>query len=109
MSVWPTSGFVPDLRGAEGVLLSIRICVEPRQLEELLDALANVSFPVNPEIHHPLPDATGHRPLTVVEFPAYEDRVVEVRDALRLRGFDPSLARVVSMLEEIRGAGDRAA
>jgi hypothetical protein len=45
----------------------------------------------------------------VVEFPAYEDRLEEVRNALKLRGFDPASAQVASMLEEIRGARDRAA
>jgi hypothetical protein len=109
MSVWPVTESLPDLRGVEGILLSIRISVEPRRLEELLDALAGMSFPVNPEIHHPLPGFPGIRQPTVVEFPAFENRLEEVRNALKLRGFDPASAQVASMLEEIRGARDRAA
>lgn len=109
MSVWPGTGILPDLRGAEGTLLSVRISVEPRQLEDLLDALAGLSFPVNPEIHHPLPGGHGLPPQTVVEFPAFENQMEEIRSALRLRGFDPSAARAANMLEEIRGARGRAA
>ena len=102
MSVWPTTDFTPSLRGAEGTLLSIRISVEPRLLEELLEALAEVSFPVNPEIHHPAPALAGHRFPTTVEFPAYENRLEEIREALRRHGFDPGAARVMNMLEEIQ-------
>ena len=102
MSVWPTAEFPPSLRGAEGILLSIRISVEPRLLEDLLEALAGVSFPVNPEIHHPSPTPAGRRLLTMVEFPAYENRLEEIREALRRHGFDPGAARVMNMLEEIQ-------
>ena len=102
MSVWPTAEYSPSLRGAEGILLSIRISVEPRLLEELLEALAEVSFPVNPEIHHPAPAPAGRRLPTTVEFPAYENRLGEIREALRRRGFDPGAARVMDMLQEIQ-------
>ncbi|MBI4874953.1 MAG: hypothetical protein HY822_10015 [Acidobacteria bacterium] len=103
MSVWPSSEYAPGLRGAEGILLSIRVSVEPRLLEELLEALAEVPFPVNPEIHHPLAVPAGERSRTIVEFPAYETRLAEVRETLRRHGFDPDSARVASMLEEIQG------
>lgn len=103
MSIWPTPGTIPGLRTAEGVLLSIRISVEPRLIEELLDALAALSFPINPEIRHTDADPRGRHAVTVVDFPAYEDRVSEVREALRRRGFDPGAVRVASMLEEIQG------
>jgi hypothetical protein len=102
MSVWPTAEFSPSLRGAEGILLSIRISVEPRLLEDLLEALAEVSFPVNPEIHHPAPALAGHRLPTMVEFPAYENRLEEIRETLRRHGFDPGAARAMNMLEEIQ-------
>ena len=106
MSVWPTAEFPPSLRGAEGILLSIRISVEPRLLEDLLEALAEVSFPVNPEIRHPAPALGGHRLVTMVEFPAYENRLEEIRETLRRHGFDPGAARAMNMLEEIqRGSG----
>lgn len=102
MSVWPNADCAPGLRGAEGILLSIRIAVEPRLLEDLLEALAEVSFPVNPEIHHPAAARAGRRLQTVVEFPAYENRLEELRATLSRHGFDPNSARVVSMLEEIQ-------
>lgn len=107
MSVWPTADPAPGLRGAEGTLLSIRISVEPRLLEQLLETLAEVPFPVNPEIFHPLPAAAGERSRTIVEFPAYETRLGEVRQALARHGFDPDCARVASMLEEIQGRRPR--
>ena len=49
MSVWPVT---PSLSTAEGTLISISIDVEPHSLESLLDALAQISFPVNPQIYH---------------------------------------------------------
>ncbi len=107
MSIWPTPGPVPGLRTAEGVLLSVRISVEPRLIEELLDALAALSFPINPEIRHIDADPGGRHTLTMVDFPAYEDRVSEVREALRRRGFDPGAVRVASMLDEIQGTSGR--
>ena len=102
MSVCPSAEFAPGLRGSEGILLSIRVSVEPRLLEDLLEALAEVTFPVNPEIHHPSPALAGSRLLTTVEFPAYENRLEEIRETLRRHGFDPGAARVMSMLEEIQ-------
>lgn len=107
MSVWPTSDVAPGLRGADGILLAIRISVEPRHLERLLDALAEVSFPINPEIRHAAPGEAGLRQLTIVEFPAYESRVHEIREALRRHDFDPDAARVMSMLEEIQASRRR--
>jgi len=78
MSVWPVAEFAPHLRGAEGILLSIQVSVEPRLLEELLEALADISFPVNPEIHHSASRGHDGR-LTMVEFPCYESRLDEAR------------------------------
>jgi len=87
-----TSG-EPALFGTQGELLSLLISVEPKLLEELLDALAHLDFPVNPQLHH--------RPAQVtVEFPAYSSRVDEVRDALRIHGFNPAsleASRVLSL------------
>lgn len=71
MSVWPS------LRGSEGSLISLSIAVSPHQLETVLDTLAELSFPVNPELDH---NAT---PLTVIRFPAYEGRLAEVHRKLR--------------------------
>jgi hypothetical protein len=39
-----------------------------------------------------------------VEFPAYAERLEEVRRALEVNGFDPAAAEVVSMLDEIHSA-----
>jgi hypothetical protein len=36
----------------EGDLVSLRISVEPRLLEDLLEALAQLDFPVNPQLYH---------------------------------------------------------
>lgn len=69
------------LRGAEGDLVLLRITVGARQLEELLETIASLPFPINPEIQH---QASG---LNCVEFPAYSSRIEEVRLALTRRGF----------------------
>jgi len=79
------------LFGSQGELISLRISVEPKLLEELLDALAQLDFPVNPQLYH--------RPAQVtVEFPAYSTRVEEVRRALSSRGFDPASMEAGRML-----------
>jgi hypothetical protein len=86
------SGSQPALFGREGELISLRIAVEPRLLEDLLEALAVLEFPVNPELYH-------HAAEVAVEFPAYSGRVDEVRSALREGGFnadDLELSRVLA-------------
>ena len=93
MSVWPECGTPsPALRGIEGELLSLRITIEPRLLEQ---ALAGLEFPINPQIYH---DPAS----TAVEFPAWAGRLDEVREALRRSGFDPAVLSVRNMLEDIR-------
>ena len=54
MSVWPKTLPVttPSLSTAEGALVSVSIHAEPHCLESLLEALAQVSFPINPQIYH---------------------------------------------------------
>ena len=88
MSVWPASqGTAPALFGADGELVLLHISVEPRLLEELLDVLARLDFPVNPELYH--------KPnFVIVEFPAYSGRVEEVRKLLNAYDFDPSCLAV---------------
>ncbi len=109
MSIWPETAFEPpSLSTREGALVSVSIAVDPRQLEDLLEALARIGFPINPQIYH---DAAvvyrygdGHEATeaaTLVEFPAYEDRLEEVRRALGAYGFDPSSVQVTAMLDEI--------
>jgi hypothetical protein len=106
MSVWPNTQpcGAPALSGAEGALVLVSIAVEPRRLESLLEVLANVGFPINPQLcHEGSPEnvelGEQFRDLTLVEFPAYEDRVAEVRRTLSASGFDPASVRVSSMLD----------
>jgi|SRR5580658_6330749 hypothetical protein len=85
------AGAHASLFGREGELISVRISVEPRLLEDLLEALAALDFPVNPELNHPEANhpETNHHPAEVtVEFPAYSARIDEIRDALRKGGFN---------------------
>ena len=94
MSVWPGAlAPVPLLAGADGELVSVRISTDPRALEDLLDCLSNLSFPINPQIFHGIP--------TAVEFPAWESKLPEVRSALRAYGFDPAALQIRDMLEAI--------
>jgi hypothetical protein len=39
--------------------------------------------------------------VTLVEFPAYEERLDEVRSALNSHGFEPASVHATSMLDEI--------
>jgi hypothetical protein len=91
MSAWPG----PSLRGAEGELVSIRITVAPRLLEQLLDALADLDFPINPQLYHAAAGAT-------VEFPAWAARVREVEAALRRADIESAGLSVRDMLDGMR-------
>ena len=110
MSVWPKPVPVtPPLSTAEGTLVSVSIHVEPHDLESLLEALAQVSFPINPQIYHDAamlyryPDGREEsEPITLVEFPAYAGRLDEVRRAIDAYRFEPDCVRVTSMLDEIQ-------
>ena len=109
MSVWPVKlPAEPSLSGREGALVSVSITVDPRHLESLLEALAKMSFPINPQIYHDA--AVVYRyadqreeseTVTLVEFPAYDTRLQEVERVLTAYGFDLSAIQVTSMLEEI--------
>lgn len=97
MSVWHSASTpAPFLTGTEGELVSVRISVEPRALEELLDCLASVPFPINPQLYHGVP--------TVVEFPAWEHKLHFVREALRAYGFDAASLETRDMLATITAA-----
>jgi len=100
MSVWlnPAS---PDshLATSEGELLAVSVRVDPRRLEALLEALALVPFPINPQIHH--------GPETVVQFPAYRDRVADVERILETFGFPAQSLHSTPMIEEIHAAAGR--
>ena len=87
MSVRTSSvGTAPALIGSEGELVLLQISIEPRLLEDLLDVLSRLDFPVNPDLHHK-PNAV------TVEFPAWSSRVDDVRKMLKVYGFDPGLLR----------------
>ena len=86
----------PALVGSEGELESVSIAVDPRFLEQLLEALAALPFPVNPQIYH-----GDTQPATIVEFPAYAARLPEILDAVASAGFDPSSVWARNMLEQI--------
>jgi len=110
MSVWPkTLPVTPSLSTAEGALVSVSIHAEPHCLESLLEALAQVSFPINPQIYHDAAVvyryADGREqtvPITLVEFPAYENRLDEVSRAVQAYGFPPDCIHTVGMLDEIQ-------
>jgi hypothetical protein len=110
MSVWPkTLPVTPSLSTAEGALISVSIHLEPPCLESLLEALALVSFPINPQIYHDAAMvyhyADGREEtesITLVEFPAYEGRLDEVRRAVQAYGFPPDCIHAIGMLNEIQ-------
>ncbi len=96
------------LSSEEGQLLLVSIAVEPRQLELLLETLAQLAFPVNPEIYHDARMvyryADGREEsetTTLVEFPTYEGHLEEVRDALSAAAFGPDCIHAINMLDEI--------
>ena len=115
MSVWPEIPPVtPSLSTAEGALVSVSIHVEPHSLESLLEALALVSFPINPQIYHDAGlvyrYADGREEtesITLVEFPAYEGRLDEVRRTVQAYGFPPDCIHAVAMLDEIQSDPQR--
>jgi hypothetical protein len=66
------------LFGRDGELISLSIATEPRLLEELLEALASLDFPVNPQLYHRAAEV-------LVEFPAYSNQIERVGDVLLRR------------------------
>lgn len=108
MSVTPEvpSPGKPTLRGAGGELILISIAVAPKSLESLLDALAELPFPVNPEIYHNADVARIYadgrqecEPAVLVDFPAWEYNLETVREALSARGFPPECLSARNLLE----------
>jgi hypothetical protein len=94
VSACPTAApFTPVLASSEGELVAVRISVEPRLLEDTLEALAQVPFPINPEICHGWP--------TIVEFPAYRSRLAELRAVLQRNGIPAQTVDVSRMLDAI--------
>ena len=110
MSVWPDSpsAHFPALHGSEGELVAISVAVPPRDLEELLEALAAVDFPINPQIYHDAAvvyvehDGTERaEPSTIVEFPAYASHLVKIRSVLATYGFNSEAVSIAPMLDGI--------
>jgi len=109
MSVWPAAAApAPSLSSREGDLVLVSIDVVARDLEALLEALARVDFPINPQIYHDAEMVYRYtdggektEPITLVEFPAYAGRLREVSDALAAFGFDPGCVSVTGMWEEL--------
>jgi hypothetical protein len=99
-----------SLSSAEGALVSVAIRVEPQRLEDLLEALAQVAFPINPQIYHEAEikcrKSDGQDAIqvtTLVEFPAYLARVEDALRTLETNGFERQDVLVNGMLEELRG------
>lgn len=110
MSVWPqvSETHSPSLQTSEGELISISVIVAPRDLEDLLEALAALDFPINPQIYHEAGVVYVERdgserlePATIVEFPAYADRLRKIRAVLETCGFRGEAVSVAPMLAEI--------
>jgi hypothetical protein len=109
MSFSPALAPNRSLSSTEGDLVSIAVRVEPRRLEILLEALARVDFPINPQICHeaviafPRSDRREETAVTtLVEFPAYLGRLEEVYRALERDGFERDAVQLTSMLDELR-------
>jgi hypothetical protein len=109
MSVWQHAT-LSALSTEEGDLLLLSIPVEPRRLEFLLETLAQLHFPVNPQIYHDAsvvyqyPDGREEsQTATLVEFPTYQVHLAEVGAALSAAGFDPASIHAINMLDEIHG------
>jgi hypothetical protein len=82
MTVLPDAvGASPALFGHDGELVTVRVFVEPRLLEDLLEALASVEFPINPQLYHQTAQVA-------VEFPAYSNQLEKIRAVLIRNGFD---------------------
>ena len=115
MSVWPSiSGFCPSLESSEGELVSVSVSVDPKLLEDLLEALAQLQFPINPQIYHDAAlryvYADGHEelvPTTLVDFPAYAGRLPEISRILEAYSFSQDSLQVTGMLDEIHAEAGR--
>jgi hypothetical protein len=83
------------LRTEQGELVMARVKVDAGMLEDALDTLATLPFPVNPELRHKGLD-------TEIEFPAYAGSLPEVDGAFRARGLYVGAVESTPMIEAIR-------
>ena len=91
MSASPVPG---SIRGRDGDLVSVRILTDPRRLEDLLETLATVEFPVNPQLYH-------HLWRVVVEFPAYACQIDRLRRLMAANGFEEDAIRIRGPLDPV--------
>ncbi|HTS47706.1 MAG TPA: hypothetical protein VMH05_07165 [Bryobacteraceae bacterium] len=82
------AGQSPALFGQDGELVSVCVSIEPRLLEDLLEALAALEFPVNPQIHHKASETGDQTANISVEFPAYGMQLEKIRGVLARNGFE---------------------
>ena len=87
----------PSLSTAEGALVSVSIHAEPHAWNPCWRLWPRSSFPINPQIYHDAAliyrYADGREEteaITLVEFPAYEGRLDEVRAPSSLRLLPPT-------------------
>jgi hypothetical protein len=78
----------------EGELLMIRLRVQSRQLEDVLESLAGLPFPVNPDLRH-----VGLT--SIVEFPAYESRLATVNRALEPYELTAETLRMLEAIQAV--------
>ncbi len=94
MSQRPATSESAALRGPKGDLVFVRVSVPQRLLEDALELLSQASFPVNPEIRH----ANSN---SVVEFPAYDADVEEIRRLLKDGGLYSGAIDIANALSAI--------
>jgi len=82
------------IRGRDGDLVSVRIPTDVRHVEDLLEVLATAGFPVNPQLHHRVSDV-------VVEFPAWEYQVPQLRAHLDAGGFAADAIQICGPLDPL--------
>ena len=118
MSVSPNeaSAASPRLRSNDGELVSVHVSIDPRLLEQLLETLANLSFPINPQIYHQAGVGYVHadgredlEPATRVEFPAFSNHLDQVRAALESAGLPTSGFQIRGMVEDLQSDYDTVA
>ena len=84
-----------SLAGRDGELVLIRITVEPRALERLLESLAETSYHLNPQVFPNSPE--GAR----VEFPAYESWIGLIGEGIRKSGLEPVEFEATRMITKL--------
>jgi hypothetical protein len=95
MNYWPATGDESvALHGKDGTLVFVRVRVDSRLLEDLLEALARADFPINPEIRHGYPS-------TDVEFPAYDGQIAEIRRLIQIAGIRDAELQLANAMSAI--------